>query len=98
MAYFTADFFYTLVAEHNWQLLWAGLFCIVIIGPALGLVLWAAVFRRMEESDFVIQVVATIGISVAVPGLADLIFNHETVEQAPGIIPGGLLLVHFWFI
>ncbi len=98
MAFVVADAFYYLVAVSNWSLWAAGLLCIVAISPLLGLLLWAAVFRRMESSDFVVQVVATIGIAVALPALAQIILPHGQVQQSPGIVPNGLYLVHFWFV
>ena len=98
MAFVVADTFYYLVAVVR----------LVAVGgrapvhrapsrPLLGLLLWAAVFRRMEPSDFVVQVVATIGIAVALPALAQ-IPPHGQVQQSPGIVPNGLYLVHFWFV
>lgn len=98
MAFVVADVFYYLVEVSGWSLWAAGILCLVVVSPLLGLLLWAAVFRRMERSDFVVQVVATIGISVALPALAEIAFPHSQVQQAPGIVPNGLYLVHFWFV
>jgi branched-chain amino acid transport system permease protein len=52
----------------------------------------------MEKSDFVVQVVATIGIAVALPALVQIALPTGQIGQAPGIVPNGLYLVHFWFI
>ena len=98
MAFVSASVFYYLVELHNWPLWLAGILCAFVIGPALGFLLWAAVFRRMEQSDLVVQVVATIGIAVALPALALMLWLTGQVQQAPGIVPNGLYLVHFWFI
>ncbi len=98
IAYVIADLFYNLVAVHGWSLLAAGLFSIVLIAPLFGLLLWATVFRQMEGSNLVVQVVATIGLAVALPALMQVIFPDQQVQQAPGIIPGGLLLVHLGFV
>jgi branched-chain amino acid transport system permease protein len=98
IAYVIADLYYHLVAVENWSLLSAGLLSIVVVSPALGFVLWLTVFRQMEESDLVVQVVATIGLAVALPALMQVIIPNAQVQQAPGIIPGGLFLVHLGFI
>jgi branched-chain amino acid transport system permease protein len=97
IAYVVAYLFYHLVALDNWTLLNAGLLCIVVVSPAIGLLLWAAVFRQMEKSDLVVQVVATIGLTVALPALMQVILPIPQVQQVPGIWPGGLLLVHLPF-
>lgn len=98
MAFVVADTFYYLVEVTGWPLWAAGVMSLVVVSPLLGLLLWALVFRRMERSDFVVQVVATIGIAVALPALVQIALPTPQVGQAPGIVPNGLLLVHFWFI
>jgi branched-chain amino acid transport system permease protein len=98
IAYVIADLYYHLVAVENWSLLSAGLLTIVVVSPALGFILWLTVFRQMEKSDLVVQVVATIGLAVALPALMQVIIPNAQVQQAPGIIPGGLLLVHLGFV
>jgi branched-chain amino acid transport system permease protein len=98
IAFVIADLYYHLVAVENWSLLSAGLLSIVVVSPALGFVLWLTVFRQMEKSDLVVQVVATIGLAVALPAIMQVIIPNAQVQQAPGIIPGGLFLVHLGFI
>jgi len=56
----------------------------------MGFVLWAAVFRRLERSNLVVQMVATIGLSVALPAIMDTLLPHLEVGQAPGILASGL--------
>jgi branched-chain amino acid transport system permease protein len=98
MAFVVADTFYYLIEVVHWSLWAAGIMSVGVVSPLLGLLLWAAVFRRMEKSDFVVQVVATIGIAVALPALVQIALPTGQVGQAPGIVPNGLYLVHFWFI
>jgi branched-chain amino acid transport system permease protein len=98
IAYVIADLYYHLVAVENWTLLSAGLLSIVVVSPALGFVLWLTVFRQMEKSDLVVQVVATIGLAVALPAIMQVVIPNAQVQQAPGIIPGGLYIVHLGFI
>lgn len=98
MAYTSASLFYYLVENLNWPLWSAGIVAALVVGPALGFILWGAVFRRMEQSDLVVQVVATIGISVALPALAQMLWLTGQVQQSPGIVPNGLHLVHLGFV
>ena len=97
IAFFVADTFNYLVNIHHWALLPAAVVC-VAIGPAMGLVLWAVIFRRLERSDLVVQVVATIGVAVALPQVALIWMPIGETQQPPGIIPHGLHTVHFWFV
>jgi ABC-type branched-subunit amino acid transport system ATPase component/branched-subunit amino acid ABC-type transport system permease component len=97
IAFFVADTFNYLVNIHHWAILPAAVVC-VAIGPALGLVLWAVIFRRLERSDLVVQVVATIGVAVALPQIALIWMPIGETQQPPGIIPHGLHTVHFWFV
>jgi ABC-type branched-subunit amino acid transport system ATPase component/branched-subunit amino acid ABC-type transport system permease component len=97
IAFFVADTFNYLVNIHHWALAPAVVVC-VAMGPAIGLVLWAVIFRRLERSDLVVQVVATIGVAVALPQVALIWMPIGETQQAPGIIPHGLHTVHFWFV
>ncbi len=97
IAYLVADTFNYLVAIHHWSLITAAPVCLAI-GPALGVVLWALIFRRMEQTDLVVQVVATIGVAVALPAAAEIWMPVGETQQAPGIVPHGLHTVHFWFV
>jgi len=98
MAFVVADTFYYLIEIVHWPLWAAAILSVGVVSPLLGLLLWGVVFRRMEKSDFVVQVVATIGIAVALPALVQIALPTGEVGQAPGIVPNGLYLVHFWFI
>ena len=98
MAFVVADTFYYLIEVVHWPLWAAGILSVGVVSPLLGLLLWGVVFRRMEKSDFVVQVVATIGIAVALPALVQIALPTGQIGQAPGIVPNGLYLVHFWFI
>ena len=97
IAFFVADTFNYLVNIHHWALLPATILCIAM-GPAIGLVLWATIFRRLETSDLVVQVVATIGVAVALPQVTYIFMPLGQTVQAPGVVPGGLQTVKFWFV
>jgi ABC-type branched-subunit amino acid transport system ATPase component/branched-subunit amino acid ABC-type transport system permease component len=97
IAFFVADTFNYLVNIHHWGLAPAAVVC-VAIGPAMGLALWAIIFRRLERSDLVVQVVATIGVAVALPQVAAIWMPIGETQQPPGIVPHGLHTLHFWFV
>ncbi len=87
LAYAVARFYYYLNTQEHWAILPAALVSIVITGPALGIGLYFALFRRLRLARPLIKVVATIGVSVAIPPAATLIFGNETILSAPGLAP-----------
>ena len=68
---------------------------IVIAAPVLGVFLYAILFRHLSLSSPLIKVVATIGLSVALPSLATLIFGSAAIQQAPGLAPEPVKVFHF---
>src|SRR5580700_4447514 len=87
LAYFIARFYYFLHTQHAWAIVPAAVVSIGIAGPALGVVLYALLFRHLRLSSSLIKVVATIGLLVALPSLATLIFGNQAIQQAPGLAP-----------
>ena len=75
MAYFIARFYYYLHTQQNWSIPAAGAVSILIAAPVLGVLLYAVLFRFLRLSSPLTKVVATIGLSVALPSLATLIFG-----------------------
>jgi branched-chain amino acid transport system permease protein len=85
MAYFVARFYYWLNSQHGWGTDTAGVVSILIVGPLLGIVLYALLFRFLRGRSTLVKVVATIGLSVALPPVADLIFGTQSITSAPGL-------------
>ncbi|MCL4422378.1 MAG: ABC transporter permease [Actinobacteria bacterium] len=83
-AFALAFFFYDLHTLHGWPVWSAGLVTLALAAPLLGLVLWALVFRRLTSAPTVVQLVATIGLFVALPALALVVFGNHEPLQAPG--------------
>lgn len=94
MAFFLALFYYWLHEQHGWGILPAALVSIVVAGAALGTVLWAALFRVLRDRAPLIKVVATIGLSVALPPVAYLLFGNQPIPQAPGLAPQPVTVFH----
>jgi branched-chain amino acid transport system permease protein len=87
MAFCVARFYYFLVMQHGWAIVPAALLSIVVVGPTLGVVLYLALFRFLRRSSAVIKVVATIGLSVALPALAIQLMGNEPISVVPGLAP-----------
>ena len=87
IAFFIARFYYYLHTQQNWAIIPAAILSIVIAAPALGVFLYAVLFRHLRLSSPLIKVVATIGLLVAIPSLATLIFGDQAIQQAPGLAP-----------
>jgi branched-chain amino acid transport system permease protein len=96
MAYVVVDLFYYLTFQHGWPGWLAAVICVLGLGPAMGFALWAAVFRRLEKSDLIVQFVATIGLSVALPAIMLTLLSHDVVGQVPGIITNGSRPFKLW--
>lgn len=87
MAFTVARFYYFLNTEHSWSIVPAALLAILGLGPALGLLLYGVVFRHLRVCSTLVKVLATIGISVALPATDTVIFGNQTILQAPGLAP-----------
>jgi branched-chain amino acid transport system permease protein len=87
MAYTVGRLYYTLNTEHGWPILPAALTCLFVAAPALGVLLWAVLFRLLRGSSTAVKIVSTIGLSVALPPLAELVIGDQPVPAAPGLAP-----------
>jgi len=95
LAFFIARFYYYLHTQEGWSIALAALVAIVLAAPLLGVLLYAVLFRYLRLSSSLIKVVATIGLSVALPSCATLIFGSEAIQQAPGLAPEPVKVFHF---
>ena len=87
IAFFIARLYYYLVAQLGWPVLPAAVVAIVIAGPLLGVALYFALFRFLAQAQAITKVVATIGLSVAVPAATELIFGNHPILTSPGLAP-----------
>jgi branched-chain amino acid transport system permease protein len=87
MAYFLARFYYFLNTQEGWSQLPSALVSIVLAGPALGALLYLLLFRHLRLASSLIRIVSTIGVSVALPPAALLLFGNDTISTAPGLAP-----------
>ncbi len=85
MAYFVARFYYWLNSQHGWPTNAAGAVSILVVGPLLGVVLYFALFQFIRGKSTLVKLVATIGLSVALPPIADIAFGTQSITSAPGL-------------
>ena len=85
MAYVVARFYYWLNSEHGWPTNASGAVSILVLAPLMGVVLYAGLFRFIRGKSTLVKLVATIGLSVALPAVADFIFGTQSVTSAPGL-------------
>jgi branched-chain amino acid transport system permease protein len=85
MAYFAARLFYYLAVTLAWNRFLAAAFTVLICLPALGLLLWAALYRHLGRRTNLIRIVSTIGVLVALPAITDIIFGEAALYNIPGL-------------
>jgi branched-chain amino acid transport system permease protein len=87
MAFFAAKFFYWANQTHGWNLAVAAIVSLAVVAPAVGVVLYLTVFRFLRTRSTLIKIVASIGVSVALPAVALMLFGNGAINQAPGLAP-----------
>lgn len=85
LAYAIARFYYYLNTQQQWPIVPAAVLAILVAGPALGIGFYLALFRRLRLARPLTKVVATVGLSVAIPPATTLLFGDETILSAPGL-------------
>lgn len=85
MAYFVARFYYWLNSQHGWPTNAAGAVSLLVVAPLMGVVLYGLLFRFIRGKSTLVKLVATIGLSVGLPPVADFLFGTQTITSAPGL-------------
>ena len=90
-AYVSAALFFKLHVQEDWPIWAAFLISVVIVAPAIGLLLERLIFRYLRQAGAVPKLVITIGLSVAIPALFDLLADFKAVSGTTpvGIAPDG---------
>ncbi len=94
-AFFIARFYYYLHTQESWAILPAAIVAVGIAAPAMGIFFYAVLFRHLRLSSPLIKVVATVGLLVAVPSLATIIFGNQAILKAPGLAPEPVRVFNF---
>ncbi|HEY5172947.1 MAG TPA: branched-chain amino acid ABC transporter permease, partial [Acidimicrobiia bacterium] len=87
-AYAVAVFYHWLNHEQGWSIVSAAIVALLVFSPALGLLLWAIVFRRLTHAPSAIRFLATVGLWVALPAAVRLVFPFSQGEifQPQGLV------------
>ncbi|TQS47009.1 ABC transporter permease subunit [Cryptosporangium phraense] len=93
MAFTVARVYYALDTEAGWPILPSALVALLLFAPALGAALYWALFRHLRQRSTLVKLMATMGLSVALPPLVELVLGHLTSVTAPGLAPRPL---HTW--
>ena len=70
VAFTTAFVFYELHSGLGWPVWLAAVVSVVLFAPGLGLLLDRVVFRGLARADQAAKIVATVGLSIAIPAIA----------------------------
>jgi branched-chain amino acid transport system permease protein len=87
IAFFVAIFFRNLVVEHGWPHFGAGVFAAFVVSPLLGLFLYLVLFKRLADAPPAVRLVTTIGLWVALPAMARLLWVREEILDRTGVGP-----------
>lgn len=94
LAYFIARLYYFLHATHGWGIGPAAVVSIVLASPALGVLLYLALFRLLALASTLIKIVTTVGLSVALAAIATMLFGSAPINVAPGLAPQPVKVFH----
>jgi branched-chain amino acid transport system permease protein len=89
-AYVSAIVYFTAHVTWGWGALPSFVLAVVLVAPLLGVLLEFLVFRHLRTAPPVSGLVVAIGLTVALPPLAEVILGYEPVGRRPeGIVPNG---------
>lgn len=90
-AFVSAAMYFKARTEWGWGIPSALVLSVVVLAPLIGLVLERLVFRHLRTAPAVSKLVVTIGLSVAVPALFEIVADFQPVagRTPEGIVPGG---------
>jgi branched-chain amino acid transport system permease protein len=90
-AYVSAVMYFKTHTEWGWPIVPSVIVSVFVLAPFLGLVLEWLIFRHLRTAPAVAKLVVTIGLTVALPALFDLIVSFESVTgRTPvGVLPDG---------
>ena len=94
MAFAVARVFYALNTEQHWGILPSAVVSLLIFAPLLGMALYWMLFRHLRRRPMLVKLMATMGLSVALPPLVELVFGRLTNTTAPGLAPRPLKTFH----
>lgn len=94
MAFAVARVFYALNTDQHWGILPSAVVSLLIFAPLLGMALYWMLFRHLRRRPMLVKLMATMGLSVALPPLVELVFGRLSNTTAPGLAPRPLKTFH----
>jgi branched-chain amino acid transport system permease protein len=94
IAFFVARLYYYLNVQLGWGIAPAAVVSILIVGPFLGVALYLSLFKYLSRATALTKVVATVGLSVAIPAVAQLLFGTSAILSTPGLAPQPVSVFH----
>jgi branched-chain amino acid transport system permease protein len=93
-AYISAALFFQAREEWGWATGPALVLSVFVVAPLIGLLLERLIFRHLRTAPAVAKLVVTIGLTVALPNLFELITSFQPVagRTPEGIVPDGDVL------
>ena len=88
VAFAIAMCYYELTIVHDWPIVAAVALCLVVIAPLVGMLLTMLVFRHLRHTPVAVQVVATVGLFIAIPATVRFLFGTEPRFDAIGLFRG----------
>src|SRR5262249_14826983 len=87
LAFFVAIFFHNLVTEHGWPRFGAGLLAVFVFSPLLAGSWGAVLFSGGGGAPPAVRLVSTVGLWVALPALARLMWVRDEIVDRTGAGP-----------
>jgi branched-chain amino acid transport system permease protein len=90
-AYVSAAMFFKARTEWEWPIVPALIVSVVILAPLVGLILERFIFRHLRTASAVSKLVVSIGLTVAMPAIFDIVASFTAVAGSTptGIVSGG---------
>jgi branched-subunit amino acid ABC-type transport system permease component len=97
-AYASAEVFYVLRRQHNWDLLASAFVAIVVLGTVLAWVLDRFLYRHQRTASPLAKLVTSLGLLVAIPQIVQLFLGNENRVNPPPLAPYGDSIDFLWRI
>src|SRR5262249_35421430 len=94
IAFLIARLYYQLAQVQHWNTAVAAVVAILVFAPLFGVFLWAVVFRHLTNASPTVRLVATIGLFVAIPAAAQLLFGNDPTLDTVGLAGASPALIH----
>ncbi|MGH9290390.1 MAG: ABC transporter permease [Acidimicrobiales bacterium] len=98
-AFVSAALFFQARDDWGWARLPALVLSVFVVAPLVGLLLERLIFRHLRTAPAVAKLVVTIGLSVALPALLELVTDFQPVagRTPEGIVPNGASVLYHPF-